>query len=582
MKVLSRTSDNLKRCYNVLIDPEEVSNAVYGKLKQIAQKVKMHGFRPGKVPVDIIRRTYGASASVEAKKELVENMAKRVLSEEKLSFTFAAATNVVKDDENGIEFTLEFELAPAIELVDFSSIELVKRVPEITDKETNDVLNEILGHHKKWIDEPADKEVEIGNRVFVDLVTKTKIRKLKDDVASDFDFVVGDADLIEDFWKPLLGAKVSDVRELIVSYPPNALDKSLAGKTVEYSATIKKVQRATDYAVDDEFAKFLGHENIEETKEWAKSRAMAKYEYISRDLMKRDLLEKISEMFEFDVPTGMLDMEYSEVVRQLTEEARKINKKMTPEILQECRKIAEQRVRIGFVIAEVAKKEKIAVSRNEVADAVRNIAMMYPGHEKEVWDTYSKGEAVNAVVGPILELKVVNFLFDTAKTTEESCSVEKLIELDEEPFDFFKDDGPQKEITDDSVSAEAEIKDDVSVEKDAEAESDDAAEPREADEEVAAEKDAEAESDDAAEFREADEEAAAEKDAEAESDDAAELREADEEVAAEKDAEAESDDAAELREADEEVAAEKDEETEAVEHKKDARKSSKKKKSKAE
>ncbi|GHU21247.1 trigger factor [Alphaproteobacteria bacterium] len=450
MQVLSRTSDNLKRCYNVLIERKEVEDAVDDKLREIAKKVKMDGFRPGKVPIDIVRRLHGESAKTEAKKDLVPEMAKKVLRDEKVTLTFAATTDVVKEDDNGIEFTLRFELTPVVELKDFSTIELVKRVPEITDNEINEVLHDLLRDHKKWIDEPGETEIELGHKVFVNLVSKTKLKSSKTgNISDDIDFVVGDESIMEEFWKPMLGAKFSDVVEFSVAYPEHAHDKTYAGKTVDYSATINKVQKATEYLLDDEFADCLGHENIAETMVWAKARSLVKYERISKDLMKRDLLERISEMFDFEVPVGMLDLEYAEVVRQITAEATKIGKAMTPDVMVECRKIAEQRVRIGFVVAEVAKQENITVTRREVAEAIRNIAALFPGREEEIWDVYSKEEAVNTVVGPILESKVTDLLFEKAKITEELCPIDKLIELDEEPFDFFKDDVVPKKLEND-------------------------------------------------------------------------------------------------------------------------------------
>ncbi|MDR3179599.1 MAG: trigger factor [Holosporaceae bacterium] len=454
MKILSKASDNLKRSYNVLIDIEAINQEVDVKLKEVAQKTKMDGFRPGKVPVDIIRRIHGVSVREDAVKKLVDDTSQMVLREENLPPAFGLTTKIIKNDENGVEFSMNFELIPQVELMDFSTIEIVKHVPQITDKEINEIFNELRGYYKKWIDEPLDASVEMGHKVFMDLAIKTKLKKHINELTNDINFIIGDAELIEDFWKPLVGAKVGDTKEFTVNYPANLSDKVLAGKIVEYSAYVKKVQKAVDYELDDEFAKSIGHDDMEKALEWAKQRASSRYDYMSKDIMKRDLLEKISEVFSFEVPIGMLNLEYSEVVRQITEEAKKIHKEMTPEILKECKKIAEQRVRIGFVVAEVAKKEKITATKNEITKAIRSIAMMYPGQEKAIWNMYSRGEAVGAVVGPILETKVVAFLFEKIKIREEECSVEKLIELDEEPFDFFKDEPPLEKLSHDNSEVE--------------------------------------------------------------------------------------------------------------------------------
>ena len=221
----------------------------------------------------------------------------------------------------------------------------------------------------------------------------------------------------------------------------NFSDRILAGKKIHYSAVIKKIFKYEEFKMDDEFAKSIGYEDLEKAKTWAKSRAVARYEYISKDIMKRDLLDKITEMYDFDVPSNMIDAEEKEVVKQIKVEANRLKKEFTPEIEKECREIAIKRVRLGFVIAEIAKKEKIRVSRNEVVQAIRNIAMMYPGQEKSIFDMYyNRPEAASAIIGPVLENKVVDYLLGEISKKEKKCSIEELIAIDEEPFDFFKDD----------------------------------------------------------------------------------------------------------------------------------------------
>ena len=439
MKILSRTSDGLKRCYVVLISPEEVEVAIIEKLKELAKKVRLDGFRPGKVPLDIVQRMHGDGVREESIKNLVTNTSKKIFKDENIKISFNFSTDISKQDDSGVEFSLKFEIIPEIELKDFSSIELVKHVAKVTEKETNEVFDEIRKNHKNWVEESPNTKADHGHKVVVDLLVKTKLKKQKDDSVKDLEIAIGDANVIEDFWKPMLGVKISDVKEFTVNYPPNMRDKALSGKTIEYVATVKKILKSEEHKLDDAFAKSLGYEDFKKLHAWAQSRAVAKYEQISKDVLKRDLLEKLSDIYTFEVPKNMLDVEISEVKRQISEEAAKIGKEMTEEIQNECMKIAERRVRLGFVIAEISKKEKISVSNAEVAKAIKSIAMMYPGREKMIWDMYSRGDAVNAIAGPMLESKVVEFLFGIIKTKEKHCSPKELVELDEEPFDFFKD-----------------------------------------------------------------------------------------------------------------------------------------------
>jgi len=441
MKVLSRTSDGLKRCYNVLITLEEVERVKMGKLQEIAKKVKMDGFRPGKVPLNIVDRLYGESVVAESKQTAIDNTARKILSDEKLSISFNYVTNIVKEDKKGIEFEMKFELIPSFELYDFSKIELVKYAAEVPEEETVKILEDIRKSAKNWKEDTKAKKVAEGQKITIDLNMLSKVKKHKNDKIENLEIVVGDETLVDDFWKHLMGAKINDTVEFDINYPENFSDHALAGKKIHYSAVIKKIFKAEEFKMDDEFAKSIGYENLEKAKTWAKSRAVAKYDYISKDIMKRDLLDKITEMYDFDVPSNMIEAEEKEVVKQIKLEAERLKKEFTPEIEKECHDIAIKRVRLGFVIAEIAKREKIRVSRNEVVQAIRNIAMMYPGQEKSIFDMYyNRPEAASAIIGPVLESKVVDYLLGEISKKEKKCSIEELIAIDEEPFDFFKDD----------------------------------------------------------------------------------------------------------------------------------------------
>lgn len=439
MKILNKTSDGLKRNYTVLVSPEEVENAFVEKLKERASKTNMHGFRPGKVPVDVIRRMYGDSMRAEAVQNLISTTSKKIINDEKLSVSFDFSTGIIKDDSKGVEFSLKFEIVPTVDVKDISSLTLTKHVAEVTEKEIDSIFDEIRKNHKNWVEESAKAKAKDGNKVSVDLLAKMKLKNNKNGIANNLDIVIGDRNVMEDFWKPLIDKKVGDVVDFVVNYPKGLKDKNLAGKKIEYSATIKKISKAAEYELDDEFAKSLGYEDFKKLHAWADARAKAHYEQLSKSVLKRDLLEKMSELYNFEIPDNMFDVEYKEVHRQLTAEANKLGQTMSKQAEEECKKIAASRVRLGFVVAEVSREQKISVSKEEIAAEIRNIAAMYPGHEKAIWDMYSRGAALNAIVGPVLERKVIDYLFSVIKTKEKKCSAKELVDLDEETFDFFKE-----------------------------------------------------------------------------------------------------------------------------------------------
>ncbi len=470
MKVLSRTADGLKRCYNVLIAPEEIEQVRINKLREVAKGVKMDGFRPGKVPVDVVRRLYGNRIDAEAKNSVIDDSAKKILADENLAISFGYATDIVKEDKDGIEFSLKFELIPSFELYDFSKIDITKHVAEVTEKDTLEILENIRKASTNWKEDAKAKKVTEGQKVVIDLNMLTKFKKHKEDKIENLDIVIGDESLVDDFWKHLVGAKIGETVEFDITYPHEFSDKNLAGKKIHYSALIKKIFKATEFKMDDEFAKAIGYENLEKAKTWAKDRAVARYDYISKDIMKRDLMDKITDMYDFEVPSNMIEAEQKEVVKQIKMEAVRLKKEFTPEIEKECREIAIKRVRLGFVVAEIAKREKIHVVKSEVNQAIRNIAAMYPGQEKSIFDMYrNHPEAAGAIVGPVLEGKVVNHLLDQLSPKEEKCSAAELIAIDEEPFDFFKDEADKK-----PTKKTSSKKPEKSAEKKAEAEKEEA------------------------------------------------------------------------------------------------------------
>ncbi|MDR1375810.1 MAG: trigger factor [Holosporaceae bacterium] len=440
MEILNKTADGLARCYNVLVPVHELDAAMTVKLKETAAKTRLDGFRPGKVPLDVIKRMYGSSLESKAKESVIASAVSKVLKDEKLSI-FNYSTEIQKEDAKGIEFAIKFELIPSFELQDISGIEIEKHVAEIDAKEVELVLASLKKEHKNWIEEDkTTSKVEKGQKIIIDLSRVKSDKNKKNDTAKDFEVVVGGETSVDDFWKHLIGAKISETREFSINYPNGFRDKTLAGKNVAHTALIKKIFKAQEYKLDDEFAKSIGYENLEKLREWAKSQLALKYDVISRDVMKRDLLDKMSKIYDFAVSQSMLELESKEVINQISEESKRLGKEITPEIEKECVKIAAERVRLGLIVAEIAKREKIGVTRNEISQTVNNIAAMYPGREKVIWNMYSRGDAMRTVAAPILEQKVIDFLLGKIKVHEKKCSVKELIAIDEEPFEFFKDD----------------------------------------------------------------------------------------------------------------------------------------------
>ncbi|MDR2645950.1 MAG: trigger factor [Holosporaceae bacterium] len=439
MEILSKVVNGLERCYSVLISKKELDAVVAEKLKETAKGIRIDGFRPGKVPLDLALRMHGDTILSESKKQLVDNVSKEIIKDEKLVISLNYMADLTKDDENGLEFSLRIEAVPSFELKDISNIEIKKHIVRITDDDIHKTIEAIRKKHKKWIEDKDSLAIEKGHKVVVDLKLQTTARKLKNNKINDLEIVVGDETIVADFWTHIIGAKVGDTKEFSVEYSEDFFDKNLAGKNVKYNMTIKKVFIPAEYELDDDFAQSVGYENLEKLRESAKSRLASTHERMTKDIMRRDLLDKISDMYDFDIPKNLMEIENKEIIRQIKEESKRLGKEFTPHIQEECHKITAKKIRLGFVISEIAKKEKIHVTNNEVTQSISNIAAMYPERAKEIWKIYTRGSAASAVANSILEKKVVEFLLSKIKTNEVECSAVELVALDEEPFDFFKD-----------------------------------------------------------------------------------------------------------------------------------------------
>lgn len=439
MQVLNRASEGLKRNYTVLISPEEIDETFVKKLKEKASKIRMDGFRPGKVPLDLIKRLHGEQIRRETVKDLIKEVSQKIIRDEGILISFDFQTSILKEHDKGIEYALNFEAIPTVDLKPVSDIKLTRYIAEIGDKELSEFFDNIRKNHKNWIDQPEDTIAEDGDEVSVSLSATIKVKKNEENISTDMKIVIGDPSIMPDFWQPLMGKKAGDVVDFSVTYSKAVENKKLAGKTVNYKAVVNKIAKSTEFELNDDFAKHLGYEDFSKLKEWALTKLREHYDEISQGVLKRTLLEKISDMYDFEVPENMFRIEHADVRKQLVAEAARLKKPMSEAVEQGCVSIATTRVRLGFIVAEISKKNKITVSSEEIAQGIRNLASLYPGHEQEIWNLYSRGAGVNAIVGPILEDKVVEYLLSNITIDEETCSTEKLKELDEETFDFFKD-----------------------------------------------------------------------------------------------------------------------------------------------
>lgn len=436
MEILKKNENGLERSYLIALSRAEIEKEELAELQKIRAKVRMDGFRPGKVPFEIIKKMYGAGVERDAKTKAVEKAAKSVLSGE-TNLSFGSNTKIMKDDENGVEFELNFEKVPTFELKDFSEIKLEKLVAEITDEDVEKELEELRKKLKKWVKDESGSSVQKGQKITADVSSSSK--HLKNDIKS-FEVEIDDENIMDEFRRPFIGTKCGDTVKFVVHYPKNYHQKKFAGKNVDYIAIVKAVFNSDEYKLDDEFAKVVGFNDLNDAKKMVRESLTRKYTDLSNSILKRDLLEKITEMYDFNVPGNMLKVEISDVTRQIGEEADKLGKEMTDEIRTECEKIARDRIRLGFVIAEIAKKNRIVATRNEINSAITYLIHSNPRRKQELLETYRNPVAFQTLASSIIENKTADFILKNLNGIEElTVSVAELIAKDEEKLDCFKE-----------------------------------------------------------------------------------------------------------------------------------------------
>lgn len=466
MREIKSEINGLNHHFELLIEKSELDAKIVEKLAETRKRVKMPGFRPGHVPLEIIAKNYGFVAKRDAIVDVMRAAINELLANRKLKPALQPEASVISDDEEGLKISVNFEIVPEIDLGNFQKLKLVKYKVKIPEEEVEAFLKKTIENNPNWKEAEQGYTSEKGDKVTADIELASK--KRKKDVIKDVDVVLNDGAFVEDFWKNLVGLKVDDEKEFSVTEE----DKNA------YKVKVTKICKPTKFELDDEFAKFIGLESADKINEWAADVLRKDFVADVSDLIKKQILEILTEQYSFDIPNVMVDLEEKEVMRQIELEAQKEGKKLSekkmPKIKEECRDIASQRVRLGLVIAKIAVQNKIVVNPEEIRRALYSIARLYPGRETEIINQYTRdSNMISALAGPLLEEKVIDFILKNyADVSEVEVTKEELQTLDNDYFDCYDDDETEaKNIAEDSVKqddlkADSEEKKEESAPKD--------------------------------------------------------------------------------------------------------------------
>jgi trigger factor len=447
MQVTETLSEGLKREYKVVVPAAELDAKVNARLDELKDRVRINGFRPGKVPVTHLKRMYGRSAMAEVIEATVRDTNNQIVSER--GYKLAADPKVtLPTDEGAIErliagktdlnYTMALEIVPPIALGDFKSIKLTKLAAEVTDDEIEQGIARIVDQNKPYTARPEGGKAAKDDRVTISFAGTIDGTPFEGGSGDDAVVLIGSNTFIPGFEDQLIGIATGETRTLKVTFPAHYMKQDLAGKTAEFVVNAKSIEAPGTVTADDDFAKSLGVESIAKLREAVKGSITREHVTMSRQKLKRALLDELDKMHKFDPPPTLVEEEFERVWKSVLQELENEGKAFADEgtteekAKAEYRAIAERRVRLGLVLAEIGEKNNITVTEDELSRAVMERARQFAGQEQRVWDYYRKNpQAVAALRAPIFEEKVVDFLLELAGVTESKVSREELYKEDD-------------------------------------------------------------------------------------------------------------------------------------------------------
>jgi trigger factor len=447
MQVTETLSEGLKREFKVVVPAAELDAKVNIRLDDLKNRVRMNGFRPGKVPVAHLKRIYGRSAMAEVIDATVRDANNQIVSDR--GYKLASGPTVTLPTEkdaienlmsgkSDLDYTMSVEIVPPITLADFTTIKLTKLTTDVTEGEVDEAIALICEQNKPYSQKSEGEKAAKDDRVVISFAGTIDGKPFAGGTGEDAAVLIGSNTFIPGFEDQLIGIGTGETRTLKVKFPEHYPKQELAGKGAEFVVTAKSIETPGTVTADDEFAKSLGLESLAKLREAAKDRIAHEHVAVSRRKLKRALLDELDALHEFEPPPTLVNEEFDRVWKTVLMEMESEKKTFEDEGTTEAkakaeyRAIAERRVRLALVLAEIGDKSGISVSDEELNRAIVERARQFTGQEQRVWEYYQRNpQAVAALRAPIFEEKVVDFLLELVRVTEKKVDREELYKDDE-------------------------------------------------------------------------------------------------------------------------------------------------------
>jgi trigger factor len=433
MQVTELSAEGLKREYKVVVQADEIEDRITKRLDELRRTIRMPGFRPGKVPVTLLRKQYGRSVMGEVLEQAVNQGSQKAISDHELRPALRPKIEVTAFDEGtDLEFTMALEVLPKVPPIDLKALELTRLNAEVSEEAMARALDDLARRAREFGPPPAPRPSQDGDRLTIDFEGRIDGEPFEGGKAEDFPLVLGSGFMIPGFESQLVGTNVGDAVTVEVTFPADFPNAELAGRAASFSVQIKDLQEPKPVELDDELAKGQGFDDLAALKAAIRGSIEREYGRVARMRLKRALLDRLAETYQFPVPAGMVELEFDAIWKQLQEEIKRSEGeaagKSEDELKEEYRAIAERRVRLGLILSDVGQANDLKVEQNEINAAVMAQARRYPGQEQKVLEFFrGNPQAVEQLRAPLYEDKVVDFVLQMATVTEQTVSAEELM-----------------------------------------------------------------------------------------------------------------------------------------------------------
>ncbi len=436
MEVSEIKNEGLERAFKVVIPASEIEHKVMGRLTEIAKTVNLPGFRPGKAPISLLKKKYGLSLMGEILEQTINDSSVKVMSDNALRPVAQPQIEISKfDDGQDLEFTMNLEVAPEIKPIDFKSIKLERLTAEPDEKEIKTSINRLAESNRSVEKIETDRKSKKGDVLVIDFVGSVDGTEFPGGKAEGYQLDLGAGSFIPGFEEQLIGAKAGDDVKVELAFPKEYGAADLAGKNAVFAVKVHEIREAKPAEINDDLAKKLGVDTVDALKEAIRDTYVNEFKRMSRDRLKRSLLDALNDAHDFPVPKNMLSQE-SDVIWEQFQKHREsgsadddedVKGKSDDELKEEFHRIAERRVRLGLLLSDIGRVNNIQVSLEEINNAISAQASQYPGQEQVILDHYqNKPEEREALRGPIFEDKTIDFIIEMATVIDKKVTVEEL------------------------------------------------------------------------------------------------------------------------------------------------------------